>query len=124
MPERGPLSHIDLTVTDPARSILFYGKFFEALGYRRFRSDNPEFAGPNPQRAGWFIKYPTGAYFGIEVRPARTESRHKTHDRYAPGLHYGFCGSRVQLSQGAPRIGRPPARPETKATERLHSAGH
>jgi catechol 2,3-dioxygenase-like lactoylglutathione lyase family enzyme len=28
------------------------------------------------------------AYFGLEVRPADPASAHKTHDRYAPGLHH------------------------------------
>ena len=70
MPARGPVSHIDLTISDPGRSIPFYAAFFEALGYRRWESSTPEFAEPSPQRAAWFIQYPGGAFFGIEVRPA------------------------------------------------------
>jgi glyoxylase I family protein len=85
---RGPLSHIDLSVRDPERSIPFYAALFEALGFRRFRSDHPEFVGERPRRAAWFLRYPGGAVFGIEVRPATTESRDKLHDRYAPGVHH------------------------------------
>jgi catechol 2,3-dioxygenase-like lactoylglutathione lyase family enzyme len=88
VPIRGPLSHIDLTIRDPARSIPFYAAFFEALGYRRARIDLPEFTGPQPKRAAWWVRYAGGSLFGIEIRPAREESRDKAHDRYAPGLHH------------------------------------
>jgi catechol 2,3-dioxygenase-like lactoylglutathione lyase family enzyme len=88
MPVGGPLSHIDLTISEPERSILFYAAFFDALGYRRWESTEPDFAEPSPRRAAWFVKYASGAFFGIEIRPARTESRDKSHDRYAPGLHH------------------------------------
>ena len=36
---RGPLTHIDLSVSDPDRSIPFYEALFEALGYKRLRID-------------------------------------------------------------------------------------
>jgi catechol 2,3-dioxygenase-like lactoylglutathione lyase family enzyme len=85
---RGPLSHIDMTIRDPDRAIPFYRTFFEALGWTRAPVDLPDFSGPNPRRAAWFIRYPSGAFFGIEVRPARDKSRDKAHDRYAPGLHH------------------------------------
>ncbi|MBW2415814.1 MAG: hypothetical protein JRG76_15020 [Deltaproteobacteria bacterium] len=71
MPIRGPLSHIDLTIRDPDRSIPFYAAFFEALGWRRFPVDLPDFQGPAPKRAAWFTRYGTGSFFGIEVRPDR-----------------------------------------------------
>jgi glyoxylase I family protein len=88
MTVRGSLSHIDMSVSDPDRSIPFYSAFFDALGYRRLRSDHPEFAGERPLRAAWFIRYGSGGIFGVEVRPASPESRGKVHDRYAPGLHH------------------------------------
>jgi catechol 2,3-dioxygenase-like lactoylglutathione lyase family enzyme len=75
-------------VSDPSRSIPFYASFFEALGFARFPSTHPEFTGKQPRRAAWFIRYPEGGFFGIEVRPARSESQEKEHDRYAPGLHH------------------------------------
>ena len=85
---RGPLHHIDVSVGDPRRSIPFYTAFFRALGYKRLRIDHAGFTGEQPTRAAWGIRYPGGTAFGIEVRPARPESRQKTHDRYAPGLHH------------------------------------
>ena len=85
---RGPLSHIDISVGDPDRSVPFYTAFFEALGLRRFRSDLPEFRGEHPRRAAWFLRYPGGGVFGIEIRPATSDGRAKVHDRYAPGLHH------------------------------------
>jgi catechol 2,3-dioxygenase-like lactoylglutathione lyase family enzyme len=85
---RGPLAHIDLSVGDPNRSIPFYAAFFEALGYRRLSIDYPGFVGSGATRAAWQVRYPGGATFGIEVRPAKPESRDKSHDRYAPGLHH------------------------------------
>jgi len=85
---QGPLSHIDLSVGEPDRSIPFYAAFFEALGFHRFRSDHPDFAGERPRRAAWFLAYPGGGIFGIEVRPASPGSRGKIHDRHAPGLHH------------------------------------
>jgi glyoxylase I family protein len=88
MSVRGPLSHIDLSVGDPDRSIPFYAALFEALGFRRFRSPDPAFAAERPRRAAWFLRQPDGSIFGIEVRPATQESQSKTHDRYAPGLHH------------------------------------
>jgi len=88
MPTRGPFAHIDLSIGDPARSIPFYEVFFEALGYRRLRIAHPGFEGPRPRRAAWRVRHPNGSSFGIEVRPARPESRDRAHDRYSPGLHH------------------------------------
>jgi glyoxylase I family protein len=85
---RGPLSHIDLSVGDPDRSIPFYAALLEALGFRRLRSDAPDFAGERPRRAAWFLRQGDGTIFGLEVRPASPESREEPHDRYAPGLHH------------------------------------
>jgi catechol 2,3-dioxygenase-like lactoylglutathione lyase family enzyme len=85
---RGPLHHIDLSIRDPDASIPFYSVLFESLGYRRMQIDPPGFQGAAPRRACWNIRYPDGASFGIEVRPARGESRDRPHDRYAPGLHH------------------------------------
>jgi catechol 2,3-dioxygenase-like lactoylglutathione lyase family enzyme len=79
---------VDLSVSDPDRSIPFYAAFFGALGYHRFRSADPEFGGERPRRAAWFTRYPGRGVFGVEVRPAAPESRGKAHDRYAPGLHH------------------------------------
>lgn len=88
MPTRGLISHIDLSIGDPERSIPFYSALFGALGWTRFASEQPGFTGPHPSRAAWFTRYPSGAFFGIEVRPGRPESRERKHDRHAPGLHH------------------------------------
>lgn len=88
MSARGPLSHIDLSVSDPDRSIPFYAAFFEGLGFKRLRRSHPQFAGDRPRRAAWFIRNPDRTIFGVEVRPASGPRRDATHDRYAPGLHH------------------------------------
>jgi glyoxylase I family protein len=88
MPIRGPLNHIDLSISDPERSIPFYAAFFEALGYRRLHYDVPAFQGDHPTRATWGIRYPGGASFAVEVRPASGENRSRRYDRYAPGPHH------------------------------------
>jgi glyoxylase I family protein len=106
MPVTGPPSHIDLSVADSAASIPFYSAFFEGLGFTRFRSDDPEFAGDEPRRAAWFVRYADGAFFGVEVRPAAPESRGRTHDRYAPGLHHlaFHADSRAAVNQVHERV--------------------
>ena len=105
---RGPLSHVDLSVGDPDRSIPFYAAFLEALGYRRLRSDLPDFTGERPRRAAWFLRYAGGDFFGIEVRPATPESRDRVHDRYAPGLHHlaFHAESRTAVDEVHARVAR------------------
>jgi glyoxylase I family protein len=84
----GPLTHIDISIGYPEKSIPYYAAFFEALGYRRWKVSMPEWSGPMPSRATWGIKYPNGARFDVEVRPARVESRDRKYDRYEPGPHH------------------------------------
>ncbi len=88
MPTTGPLTHIDISVGYPERSIPFYAAFLEALGYRRASVDADGWREPDPQRAWWSLPYGNGASFGIEVRPAREESRDRKYDRYEPGPHH------------------------------------
>jgi len=88
MPISGPLAHIDISVGHPERSIPFYAALLEALGYRRWNVLLPEWQGPTPSRATWGIRYPNGARFEIEVRPARPESRDRRYDRGEPGPHH------------------------------------
>jgi glyoxylase I family protein len=88
MPITGPLAHIDISIGHPERSIPFYEAFFEALGYRRWNVPLPEWQEPHPLRATWSIRYADGATFGVEVRPARAESRDRRYDRYEPGPHH------------------------------------
>ncbi len=84
----GPLSHIDMSVSDPRRSIPFYEAFFGALGYHRLETSHPGFGGASPSRAAWFVRPPGSAFFCIEVRPSSGDDRDRPHDRYAPGLHH------------------------------------
>ncbi len=88
MPVTGALTHIDISIGYPERSIPFYAAFFGALGYRRWSVSEPEWQGPSPRRATWGTKYPGGARFDVEVRPARVESRDRRYDRYEPGPHH------------------------------------
>lgn len=84
----GPISHIDLSVSDVSRAIPFYEALLEGVGFTRWRGDEPWFAGDAPERASWFIRYGEGAFFGIELRPASGENRARSYDRYAPGVHH------------------------------------
>ncbi len=78
---RGALSHVDLTVTELARSIEFYGQVLGRLGYRRTGE-----AGAGAPC--WATSDPEGGFFSIALQAARPESAGKPHDRYAPGLHH------------------------------------
>jgi len=88
MPIRGPLTHVDLSISDPDRSIPFYETLFVALGYERLRIPAPDFQGPAPRRAAWGLRLDSGASFGIEVRPSSGSNRERPNDRYAPGMHH------------------------------------
>jgi hypothetical protein len=74
MPVTGPLSHLDISVGNPAPSIAFYDAFLTALGFRRTEGFTSEFAGANPTRAGWRLETIGDVTFGIEVRPRRPDS--------------------------------------------------
>ncbi len=88
MPVSGPLNHIDISVGYPEKSIPFYDALLTSIGYRRWTVDEPDWSGESPRRATWSIKCTDGSRFGIEVRPARTESRDRRYDRYEPGPHH------------------------------------
>jgi len=84
----GPLNHIDISVGYPEQSIPFYEAFFTALGYRRWPISESAWQGDRPSRATWALEYAGGAYFFVEVRPARSENRDRKYDRYEPGPHH------------------------------------
>jgi glyoxylase I family protein len=89
----GSLNHIDISVGHPDRSIAFYHALLTALGYTRWRPNesagaSSDWAGDRPRRATWSLELPDGSKFGIEVRPAREESRDRAYDRYEPGPHH------------------------------------
>jgi catechol 2,3-dioxygenase-like lactoylglutathione lyase family enzyme len=88
MPIRGPLAHVDLSISDPDRAIPFYETLFMALGYERLDIPATDFQGPEPRRAAWRVRCGSGASFGIEVRPSSGLHRDRPNDRYAPGMHH------------------------------------
>lgn len=78
---RGSLSHLDLTVTDMARSVRFYERVLGGLGYNRL----PEAGADGPC---WGVTDADGGVFNIGLQLAKPESTTRPHDRYAPGLHH------------------------------------
>lgn len=78
---RGFPSHVDLTVSDLSRSIAFYAKVLEGLGFRRYEGD--------PDGAPcWAVWDGDGGAFSIALHEARGEGAGREHDRYSPGLHH------------------------------------
>ncbi len=88
MPISGPLSHIDISVGYPDKSIPFYDTLLTSVGFQRQIYDHPDWQGDRPQRASWSVTYPDGSSFGIECRPADEASRDTKYDRYHPGPHH------------------------------------
>jgi len=88
MPIRGPLTHVDLSISDPDRAIPFYDALLGALGYERLAIPAADFQGVRPRRAAWRIRLGSGASFEIEVRPSSGPHRARATDRHAPGLHH------------------------------------
>ena len=85
---RGSLSHVDLTVTELARSVSFYEQILGELGF-----------GPlHEAGAGapcWGVRDSEGGVFAIALKAAAstastasTDSPPRSHDRYSPGLHH------------------------------------
>lgn len=75
--QRGLINHLDLTVSDLARSTAFYDAVLSQLGYRRTTT----YAGGVPN---WELQAsPVALSLGLHA------ARHAVpHDRYAPGLHH------------------------------------
>lgn len=84
----GFIAHIDLSVGHPSRAIPFYEALLTTLGFQRWRADEAAWQEPNPTRAAWGLRYPDGTSFGIDLRPARAESRERRYDRFEPGPHH------------------------------------
>ena len=84
---KGFLSHIDFSVGDPEKSIPFYDMLLTSLGYKRYRALGAEWQEPKPIRAAWGLQYDDGASFGIDLRPATSNST-RIYDRYEPGPHH------------------------------------
>ena len=73
---RGQMHHLDLTVSDLARSKLFYELVLGFLGYRCVKDSDGVIV--------WDLTLPDGVC-GIAIRPAE---RRREHDRYTVGLHH------------------------------------
>jgi glyoxylase I family protein len=68
------LDHVDLTVTDLARSVAFYGELLPALGFRRLLEED---------QAVW-----ANAHLSIAIRPADESQRGVAFNRFRVGLHH------------------------------------
>ena len=90
---RGSLNHVRITVTDIPRATNFYDPLLAYLGYRQEKADE--------QRVAWSQPDGIGGWRKFIVSKASEESRHKGHDRYAPGLHHvGFnVASRAEVDE-------------------------
>ena len=83
MPVRGSISHLDLNVSDPARSLPFYALVLGYLGLQQVRVAE--------ERGIWEQALPSGGSWGIEVRAPRGTLEGRPHERYAPGIdHLAF----------------------------------
>jgi catechol 2,3-dioxygenase-like lactoylglutathione lyase family enzyme len=80
---RGALSHLDLTITDPARSIPFYDVVLPLLGYRRVPVESGTTA-----VACWSIADAGQSVFSIALERAKGTGKRRKYHRYAPGLHH------------------------------------
>lgn len=77
---RGMVNHIDLTVSDPDRSLAFYEAVLGFLGYRR--------ADAHARGYDFDLDGPDGGFCSVGIMRAEGEGRGRAHDRYAPGLHH------------------------------------
>jgi catechol 2,3-dioxygenase-like lactoylglutathione lyase family enzyme len=68
------LDHVDLTVTDLARSVEFYGELLPALGFRRLLEED---------QYVWAT-----AHLSIAIRPADESQRPVAFNRFRAGLHH------------------------------------
>lgn len=79
MSARGLVHHIDLTVSDLARSRPFYDSVLGFLGYAR--ADDHE----NGTDWDWQGE---GPFHSLGILLARGDNVGRAHDRYSPGLHH------------------------------------
>ena len=88
MATTGPLSHIDISVGYPDRSIPFYDAFLKALGYRRWKISA---AGVVRRTAdARHVGTRVCRWFALRHRSASgaAQSRDRRYDRYEPGPHH------------------------------------
>ncbi|WP_336978766.1 VOC family protein [Altererythrobacter fulvus] len=83
MSARGLVHHVDLTVSDLARSRLFYDAVLGFMGYAR--------ADDHANGTDWDWRgaaEPGAPFHSIGIVLARGENAGRGHDRYSPGLHH------------------------------------
>ena len=97
---RRALSHLDLTITDPDRSIPFYDAVLLLLGYRRVPVEPDTTA-----VACWSIADAAQSVFSIALERARGTGKRRKYNRQAPGLHHSH--SRVPASSQLPHTINP-----------------
>jgi catechol 2,3-dioxygenase-like lactoylglutathione lyase family enzyme len=97
-------------VSDPARSIPFYARVLEHLGFQRFWVEPPEGrqmiddAGAT-DRCAWWALYADGAVLNVEVRPPAEPGPQRRYERYAPGVdHLAFHAATRDEVDGLYRV--------------------
>ncbi|MEQ1609530.1 MAG: VOC family protein [Hyphomonadaceae bacterium] len=76
---RGRIHHLDLTVSDPERSLPLYELFFKHMGYREV--DQKADGGTEWDLVG-------DGFMLVGIVKARGPNAQHGHDRYAPGPHH------------------------------------
>src|SRR5215204_4011370 len=76
------IDHLDLVVSDFARSLGFYTELLRPLGYVH--------QGPIEGERGEHVVYLTrvGGYGGVSIRQAQSDAHEVPYDRYAVGIHH------------------------------------
>lgn len=77
---RGSLSHVDLTVVDLERSVLFYDRILGRLGFSR----RDDLGAGSPC---WSISDSAGSHFGIALRSGRASAVEGERPQ-TPGVHH------------------------------------
>ncbi|MDH3679583.1 MAG: VOC family protein [Acidimicrobiia bacterium] len=83
MATRGFISHLDLNVSDPDRSLPFYELVLGYLGFISHSIDD--------RRRFWSLATRNGPELAIEIRPPSHPPPRRYHERYTPGIdHLAF----------------------------------
>jgi catechol 2,3-dioxygenase-like lactoylglutathione lyase family enzyme len=77
---RGTVNHIDLTVTDPDRSLAFYEAVLGYMGYFQ--------ASSHARGYDFDLLGPDGERSSVAILRSQGTGRDRRHDRYSPGLHH------------------------------------
>ena len=80
---RGNISHIALTVSDFERSMTFFNKVFEFIGFKRVEVPESTQQAMKTRLKAW-----VGPGYSVNIRPSKGEFASRRHDRSAPGLNH------------------------------------